>query len=115
VVVERCASTDNGARTLSPSPRAGIAVSNCAGVRITDTRVSGNGLGILLRNGADRSTLRGNSITGNAGDGIVQYLCKGNVISGNTVTGNGGRGIHSPDSDETGISRNTLSGNGPGR
>lgn len=115
VVVERCASTDNGARTLSPSPRAGIAVSNCAGVRITDTRVAGNGLGILLRNGADRSTLRGNSVMGNAGDGIVQYLCRGNVISGNTVTGNGGRGIYSPDSDEAGISRNTLSGNGPGR
>jgi len=112
VTVDGNTSTGNGAHTLSPSPRAGIEVSNCAGVRITGNRVAKNGLGILLRNGADRCTLTGNSVTGNAGDGIVQYLCKGNVISGNTVTGNGGRAIHSPDSDLGGVFRNTLSGNG---
>jgi parallel beta-helix repeat protein len=115
VVVDGNTSTGNGARTLSPTPRAGIEVSNCAGVRITGNRVAKNGLGILLRNGADRCTLTGNTVTANAGDGIVQYLCKGNVINGNTVTGNGGRGIHSPDSDPRGVSRNTLSGNGPER
>ena len=115
VVADGNISTGNGVRTLSPSPRAGIEVSNCAGVKLTRNHVANNGLGILLRNGADRCTLRDNRVTANAGDGIVQYLCKGNVISGNTVTGNGGRGIHSPDSSVEGVSGNTLSGNGPER
>lgn len=115
VVVDGNTSTGNGAHTLSPSPRAGIEVSNCAGVQITNNRVGKNGLGILLRNGADHCTVTGNSITGNAGDGILQYLCKGNTISGNTVTGNLGRGINSSDSSVEGVSRNTLSGNGQQR
>ncbi len=115
VVVDGNTSTGNGAHTLSPSPRAGIEVSNCAEVRITNNRVVKNGLGILLRNGADRCTVTGNAITGNAGDGILQYLCKGNTISGNTVTGNLGRGINSSDSSVEGVSRNTLSGNGQPR
>lgn len=115
VVVDGNTSTGNGVHTLSPSPRAGIEVSNCPGVQITNNRVGKNGLGLLLRNGADHCTVTGNSITGNAGDGILQYLCKGNTISGNTLTGNRGRGINSSESSIEGISRNTLSENGPQR
>ena len=111
VVVDGNTSTGNGAHTLSTSPRAGIEVANCAGVRITNNRVAKNGLGILLRSGADHCTVTGNSVAGNAGDGIVQYLCKGNTISGNTVKGNQGRGISSSDSSVEGVSRNTVSGN----
>ena len=115
VVVEGSVSAGNGGRTLSSSPRAGIEVSNCAGVRITGNRVQKNGLGILLRSGADRCIVTGNTVTENTGDGIVQYLCKGNVISDNVVTGNGGRAIHSPDSSVEGVFRNTLSGRSPER
>jgi parallel beta-helix repeat protein len=112
VVVDGNTSMGNGAHTLSTSPRAGIEVANCAGVRISNNLVTKNGLGILLRGGADRCTVTGNTVSGNAGDGIVQYLCKGNAINGNMVTGNQGRGIYSPDSSVEGVSRNTLSGNG---
>lgn len=115
VTVDGNASTGNGIRTLSSSPRAGIEVANCAEVRITNNRVARNGLGILLRSGADRCTVTGNTVTGNAGDGILQYLCKGNLIRGNTVTANAGRGIHSSDSSVEGVSGNALSGNGPER
>jgi parallel beta-helix repeat protein len=111
VVVDGNTSTGNGAHTLSTSPRAGIEVANCAGVQVTNNRVAKNGLGILLRGGADHCTVTGNSVAGNAGDGIVQYLCKGNTISGNTVTGNRGRGINSSESSVEGVTRNTLSGN----
>ncbi len=115
VVVDGNTSTGNGEHTLSTSPRTGIVVANCPGVQITNNRVARNGLGILLRDGADQCTVTGNSVAGNAGDGIVQYLCKGNTISGNIVTGNRGRGIYSPDSSVEGVSRNTLSGNGQQR
>lgn len=98
----------NGARTLSATPRAGIEVSNCEGVRLERNRVSGNGLGILLRNGASRSVVSGNQVDGNAGDGIHQYLCAGNLIQGNRIWGNGGAALRSPDSWAGGVRDNQL-------
>lgn len=96
----------NGARTLSATPRAGIEVSNCEGIRLEANRVSANGLGILLRNGANRCVVSRNQVQGNAGDGIHQYLCDGNLIQGNWTWGNGGSPLRSPDSSTGGVRDN---------
>lgn len=98
----------NGARTLSATPRAGIEVSNCEGVRLEGNRVSGNGLGILLRNGANRCVVSRNQVGGNAGDGIHQYLCAGNLIRENRIWGNGGSPLRSPDSWAGGVRDNRM-------
>ncbi len=100
----------NGNRTLSTSGRAGIEISNTSGHRITRNVCTDNqGYGILLRNKADRLTVEGNTIRNNAEDGILQYLCRDNVITGNTVTGNGGRDIHASDSSGGRVEGNTVS------
>ncbi|HEU4950849.1 MAG TPA: right-handed parallel beta-helix repeat-containing protein [Holophagaceae bacterium] len=98
----------NGVRTLSATPRAGIEVSNCEGTRLSGNRVSGNGLGILLRNGANRCVVSGNQVDRNAGDGIHQYLCAGNLIQGNRIWGNAGAALRSPDSWAGGVRDNRL-------
>lgn len=98
----------NGARTLSATPRAGIEVSNCEGIRLEANRISGNGLGILLRNGANRCVVSRNQVEGNAGDGIHQYLCAGNLIQGNRIWGNGGSPLRSPDSWAGGVQDNRM-------
>lgn len=115
VVLDGNTCEGNGAHSLSTSPRAGIEVANCVGLRISNNRVARNGLGILLRGGANGCAVTGNTISTNNGDGIVQYLCTGNTIKDNRIVGNKGLGIQSSKSTENGISGNTLSGNRPVR
>jgi parallel beta-helix repeat protein len=115
VVLDSNTCEGSGVHTRSTTPRAGIEVANCAGLRISNNLVSKNGLGILLRSGANDCAVTGNIVSGNTGDGIVQYLCTGNTIAHNRVVGNKGLGIQSSQSSENGISHNTLSGNRPVR
>jgi parallel beta-helix repeat protein len=114
VVVDANTCTGNGVNSLSTSPRAGIEASDTPGPgnMITNNYCANNGLGILLRNGANAFTLTGNTVTQNSSDGIQVYTTDGNVITGNTATNNGGRGIYSTGNTNITIANNTLSGNG---
>lgn len=113
VVVDGNTCTGNGVNTLSTSPRAGIQVNNTPGHQITNNICSSNGLGILLRNGANGCTVTGNTANQNFGeDGIQVYSTAGNVITGNTAKNNARYGIYSVDNTTITISNNTMSGNG---
>ncbi|MFA6004170.1 MAG: right-handed parallel beta-helix repeat-containing protein, partial [Elusimicrobiota bacterium] len=99
--------------TARGNAQQGIEVSNSTGTRILNNIVDGNGsYGIYLRNGADQSTVSGNTVTGGATDGLVEYLDSGNTMTGNSVTGNAGRGIYTVDCTGSAISANTVWLNG---
>ena len=112
VTVEDCTILGSGRGTLSRSPRAGLEASNTTGHRFVRNTLRGNGLGILLRNGADRFEVRDNLVEANLGDGIVQYLCKDNTLAGNRVFRNRGHGIDSPSSSGAKLENNEVAGNG---
>lgn len=111
VVIDSNVCSNNGANSLSTSPRAGIEASDISGQQLLNNTCNGNGLGILLRNGANGFTVKGNTTSGNSSDGIQVYSTDGNVITGNTSTNNGGHGIYSTGNTNITISGNTLSGN----
>lgn len=103
----------NGVNTLSTSPRGGIAASNCSGHQLLNNTSQDNlGFGLLLREHANAFAVRGNTLKNNQGDGLLVYLCDGDVITGNTVTGNTGHGIYPVTSTNLTITGNTVSGNG---
>jgi parallel beta-helix repeat protein len=103
----------NGVNTLSTSPRGGLAASNCSGHRITHNLSLNNlGYGMLLREHADTFSVTGNTINNNQGDGLLIYLCDGDLIQSNTVTGNTGHGIYPVTATNLVITGNTVSGNG---
>ncbi|GLH73771.1 hypothetical protein GETHLI_22730 [Geothrix limicola] len=103
----------NGVNTLSASPRGGLEASNCSGHKVTNNTSLGNvGFGFLLREHADAFTVTGNTLKTNQGDGLMVYLCDGDLIQTNTVTGNTGHGIYPVTCTNLTISNNTVSGNG---
>lgn len=60
---------------------------------------------------ARNSTVTGNVLSQNAGDGATIYYGTGNRISDNVITGNGGNGLSTFSSDGNTITGNNLSGN----
>lgn len=100
---------DGGVDSLSPQPWvAAIHIANQAGTIVTDNTVSNQtGEGIMLTGngsmtGANRTVLKGNTVTGTisvpgftywSGGGIYLADCPDTIVTGNTVTDNSGFGI----------------------
>jgi parallel beta-helix repeat protein len=90
VVVDGNTFSGNGRNSLSTSPRCGIEITNTSGHRIINNQVKNNaGYGILLRNGTTGVTVAGNTVTGNAKNGILMDSSTGNTLTGNIVSSNG--------------------------
>ena len=85
----------------------GVTVKQCV---ITGFTVVGSDNGIFVRD-SSAVTISGNTVSGNAAQGIVLQRSDGGIVRGNTATGNGANGIHTTDSDGVTVSGNTVSGN----
>ncbi|HJV49633.1 MAG TPA: right-handed parallel beta-helix repeat-containing protein [Geothrix sp.] len=113
VTIDANTFSGNGVNTLSASPRGGLEASNCSAHQIThNTSLNNLGYGLLLREHADAFTVTGNVIQANQGDGVMVYLCDGDLLQNNTVTGNSGHGIYPVTVTNLTLANNTVSGNG---
>jgi len=113
VVIDGNSFTGNGRTPADGSIKTAIRISNCPGNRVTRNIIRNNtGQGIYLRYNADDCEVSGNTVSGTAGDGIVQAACRGNRITANEVTGNSGHGILSKNCSGFSVGGNTVSGNG---
>lgn len=122
-----------GSRVLN-NGGTGISLTGCHDVRIEDSEVRSNFVGINLTN-CDRASVSANTIVGNSGNGIAVTGSRSVVISGNpliannnldgiviqnsvdcyandnTVQGNANTGIHIVSSTRSVVSENALANN----
>ncbi|WP_404391910.1 right-handed parallel beta-helix repeat-containing protein [Humibacillus xanthopallidus] len=92
---------------------AGIALSNAddatGGTTVRDNTSTGNGIGIQLDTGTERSHVLRNTISGNSGQGIYLLGSGANTIEGNTIVGSSDVGLQVEGSSGNRLLDNTVS------
>ncbi len=113
IELDECSDIDICANDIVDNPSHGLCVYDCSNLRLADNNISNNCEGILFSSSVHTSTITGNLISNNSGNGInLQYYCTHVNISGNTILNNVYKGILiKEDSHNASITKNLVMGN----